>query len=479
MANNQNVILITTDQQRFDTIQALGNDAIYTPHLNWLCDEGITFNDMYADCPICLASRTTIMTGVKGYVSGMCSNGDLLQPAIMQKYPSLPKVLTENGYQTKAVGKMHFYPVRAHHGFEHIELPMDYYRMMKKLGGDQPKEHGIGENEIAPVISTVDDQHSLTHWTVERSIDFLETKDPTKPFFLWTSFAKPHPPFDPCANYWNLYETADMPLPVKGDWSQDVESMPKGFLQHTYLLNNVHRFTDKQKQASKRAYYACISHIDYNLGLLLARLRELNLFDNTWIIFTSDHGEMLGDHNMGAKMTFFEGAAHVPMIIKPPVGHPLYKSHKGKRISGVNELSSIYNTILDMVGIEQKEYANHSLLDFEWAKQDKTYYGACESVNYAVMEGGFKYIYTRNFGDEVLFNLKEDPYEQHNLAVLPEYAEKRAELRAKLYAWAKEYEPSLVDGDDLAVKEGFVKTEGAAHWPGYHSKTWEDADVLH
>lgn len=361
MEKKPNILLITTDQQRFDTIQALGNDVIYTPHLNWLCDEGITYENMYADCPVCLASRTTIMTGTKGYDTGMVGNFDLLQPDIIKNYPSLPKVLTENGYQTKAVGKMHFYPARANHGFEHIELPFDYYRMMKKSGKDMPKRHGVGENEVEPVISTVDEQHSLTHWTVERSTEFLETRDPTRPFFLWTSFAKPHPPFDPCANYWNLYETEDMTPPVTGDWSKDLETMPKGFLQHTFLLDNVHRLSAKQKLASKRAYYACITQIDYSLGLLFARLRELGLFDKTWIIFTSDHGDMLGDHHMGAKMTFFEGAAHVPMIIKPPAGHPLYKAHKGEHIRGTNELSSIYNSVLEMAGIEQREYANRSL----------------------------------------------------------------------------------------------------------------------
>lgn len=188
---------------------------------------------------------------------------------------------------------------------------------------------------------------------------------------------------------------------------------------------------------------------------------------------------MLGDHHMGAKMTFFEGAAHVPMMIKPPTMNPLYKAHKGEKIDGVNELSSIYNTILQMAGIEPKAHANHSLLDFDWAKQDKTYYGCCEHLNYAVMENGYKYIYTARGGAELLFNLPDDPYEQHNLAGLPEYAETAAILRGKLIDWAKHYDPELVKDGGLRSEPAFERTEDSNHWPGYHSTECEEFDTLH
>ena len=115
-----NIILITTDQQRFDTIQALGNPVIYTPHLNWLTDEGVTYTRTYAECPICVASRTSIMTGMRGYVSGISRNCD--HSTLMESVKTLPQLLTENGYQTRAIGKMHFHPARANYGFEHMEL---------------------------------------------------------------------------------------------------------------------------------------------------------------------------------------------------------------------------------------------------------------------------------------------------------------------------------------------------------------------
>jgi len=257
-----NILLITTDQQRFDTINALGNKHIFTPHLNWLVDQGITFTRCYSDSPVCMAARATIMTGKHGFTTGLTGNHDHVKP--MRDNPTLPGILTQNGYQTRAQGKMHFSPIRANYGFEHMEIPMDYYRSRNRnaqLG--LPKEHGVGENEIEPVISTVHETDSLTYWTVKRSIDFLETRDDTRPFFSWTSFTKPHPPFDPCANYWALYSNREVPEPIYGDWSESLEKIPKGFMRLTYLLNNAYRLSPEQMKDVKRAYYACITQIDY------------------------------------------------------------------------------------------------------------------------------------------------------------------------------------------------------------------------
>ena len=122
-----NLLLITTDQQRFDTIHAAGNGSIFTPHLNWLCDTGVRYTSAYADCPACAPSRATIMTGLHGHSHGQTGN-DRTTP--MAGRPTLPTLLTAAGYQTRAVGKMHFHPVRAHYGFEHMEILPDYYRQV-------------------------------------------------------------------------------------------------------------------------------------------------------------------------------------------------------------------------------------------------------------------------------------------------------------------------------------------------------------
>ena len=121
-----NVLLITTDQQRFDALACSGNPDIYTPHLDWLAHEGVTYSRAYADCPACIPSRATIMTGRPGYATGLTTMSGDIQP--MVENPTLPGLLTQAGYQTRAQGKMHFLPMRTNHGFEHMELPFDYIR---------------------------------------------------------------------------------------------------------------------------------------------------------------------------------------------------------------------------------------------------------------------------------------------------------------------------------------------------------------
>ncbi len=173
-----NILLITTDQQRFDTVNAWGNQSIFTPHLNYMAAMGASYTSCYAGCPICVPSRTTIMTGLEGYESGVTSNGS--HAAFMQKCTenrtTLPALLTDSGYQTCAKGKMHFEPARAHYGFEHMKLPLDYMREYdKKQPLARPKVHGIGECEMEPVLSTVEEKDSITTWIADEAIDFLET----------------------------------------------------------------------------------------------------------------------------------------------------------------------------------------------------------------------------------------------------------------------------------------------------------------
>ena len=469
-----NIILITTDQQRFDTIHALGNKHIYTPHLNWLVDEGITFQRCYTDSPVCMPARATIMTGKHGFSHGLTGNDDTLRP--IDAASSLPGVLTRNGYQTRAQGKMHFSPMRANYGFEHMELPLDYYSYMwENTTFGIPKGHGLGENEIEPVISTVDETRSATYWTVKRSIDFIETRDDTRPFFLWTSFAKPHPPFDPCRNYWSLYQNKSLPRPVYGDWSKDVRKAPQGFYESTYALNNAYRMSDEQLLDVKRAYYACITQIDYSLGLLFARLREMDLLDNTWIIFTSDHGDMMGDHHMGAKSVFFEGSAHIPMIVRSPMSST--KARGGKRCDTLVSLADVMPTILNLANVSDKpEMDGTNLLEFvDNPAEDRRFYGNCINKYFTVIEGHYKYMWTRNGGEELMFNLEKDPMEQVDL--IRSEPEKAATLRKLLIAQVSGYSDELVKNGDLAAGDS-IKADEVAKWPGFHS-TYYPSDVLH
>jgi arylsulfatase len=474
-----NILLITTDQQRFDTINALGNRHIYTPHLNWLVDQGIAFTRCYSDSPVCMAARATIMTGKHGYTTGLVGHNDNVNP--MADHPTLPGVLTQHGYQTRAQGKMHFSPMRANYGFENMELPMDYYRERNRNAQwGLPKEHGVGENEIEPVISTVDEVNSLTYWTVKRSIDFLETRDETRPFFLWTSFTKPHPPFDPPANYWTLYRDRDVPDSIYGDWSATLEQIPQGYMMPTYLLNNAYRLSKEQMKDVKRAYYACITQIDYSLGLLFARMRELGLLENTWIMFTSDHGDMMGDHHMGAKSIFLEGSAHVPFIIRPPFGSWEKHAMAGTTCDQLVHLADIMPTILGMAGAaEVKGMDGVNVLDsIQMNKPQRTFYGNNGDTFFCVMDGDYKYMWTALGGAELMFDLKKDPYEQRNLADNEEQRERLNSLRGKLIDHLQVHKPSLLKDGKLNHEPAPKGPQELSKWPGFHSTIFP-TDVLH
>ena len=477
-----NVLLITTDQQRFDTIAALGNPCIDTPHLDWLVDEGITFTRAYADCPVCMPSRTTLMTGLSGASLGMTGNDPSVYP--LPHHATLPALLAASGYQTHAQGKMHFRPIRARYGFESMELPLDYYRERRRLStGDasMPKQHGVGENEMQAVISTVAATESLTHWTVKRTIDAIETRDPTRPFFLWTSFTKPHPPFDPPPSFWSLYQGRTVPAPTYGDWSQDVDTIPHDLLAPTYLLNNAHRMSAESLQQSMRAYYACITHIDYELGLLFARMREMDLLANTWIIFTSDHGEMLGDHHMGGKSLFFEGSAHVPLIVRPPADPWVRHPDGNRRITTIVSLADVVPTILARAGVPASPITTPDGADLltycKQADHKRDLVGECGDIG-AVITQRFSYHYCAGGAVELLFDHQYDPMQRHNLAGQPEHAALQERLRRRLVTVLEQRRGTLVHNGQLREQDPMRGPSDVARWPGFHSLDVA-SDVLH
>jgi len=450
-----NIILITTDQQRFDTIAALGNREIFTPHLDWLTRIGISYRNAYSDCPVCGPARATLMTGKHGYSLGHTSNNSLVSP--MATMPSLPGELTKAGYQTRGIGKMHFQPVRANYGFEHLEILPDYYRWIKRQpGAPLPKMHGIGENEMQPTFSTCHESQTATAWTVDRGIDFLETRDPTRPYFLYLGFGKPHPPLDPPRSFWDIYDGIPMPDPWHGDYE-----VPAGYRVPTVMLNHVDQFTPAQSRNIRRAYYACISHIDYSLGRLFGRLRELGMQDNTLVVFTSDHGEMLGDHGLGAKSVFFEGSAHVPLIVARLGGS--LDADAGRSDDRLACLADIMPTLLNAAGANLPEMDGLDLLGD--VRRDSL---VGESGPYfAAIADGAKAMWCQRGDASLAFDLESDPTESH---ALPAGDAKGAQATAVLEEFIAARGVVAEPAPDLSR---------VAPWPGLHTVDDELCDLLH
>jgi arylsulfatase A-like enzyme len=486
MSVQPNILLITTDQQRWDTIAAAGHPHIRTPHLNWLLESGIHFRRAYTDSPVCVPARATLLTG-RHFLSLYPTHGNWGQPTTPAPALTLPALLKQIGYQTKSVGKLHHTPVRESYGWDQAEILEDYYLEMKAHPErGVPMDHGLGQNEMEPGFATVHESHTLTHWITNRAIQFLETRDSSRPFALNVGFSKPHPPFDPCLPYWLMYQNTPMPDPVLGDWSADPDRIAPGLMGPTWQLNGADRFPAHLIREVRRAYCALITQIDYNLGLLFSRLRELGLLENTLILFTADHGEMLGDHHMGAKTTFLEGAAHIPLIVRPPQG-PGFERYQGLRANWSGALACLADvapTCLAAAGLPVPPEARMDgldLIEIARGRQHRDRLIGCCAAFSAVIEDRWKYIFCEQGGAELLFDLVADPLECQNRAEDPSAAGELERLRGLLSsALERAGHPAAGRGRPRSTQPAPGRAEVRAHsWPGFHHAWHTDHDVLH
>lgn len=479
------ILLITTDQQRFDTAGDAAPPFMRTPHFDHLTREGVNFTRAYGDCPICVPSRMSIMTGKYVTTHGMSNNGPSSR-VMPDARNTLPTCLNQLGYQTAAIGKMHFTPQRARHGFQEMILPEDYYRHMTRRGYDvQPMHHGLGQNELYPGMATVPESLTLTSWTAEQCVEYIrERRDPTVPFFLWCSFSKPHPPIDPPEPYYSMYRNCDIPEPVFGDWSEG-DAVPYAFR----LLREKQSFDlvpPEILREARAAYYGVITQIDYNMGRIFAALQDMGLFNDTLIIYTSDHGEYLGDHHAGAKGFFHEPSAHVPFALRLPQSWP--NRQHGTRNSALVTLADILPTVvtaaggtppdgvdgMDLVALARGEAAPRPFLE--------SVNGAPQQPgNMCITDGRWKYLWFPVGGSEQLFDLETDPHELKNLAANPEFAAQRDRLRGKVFQRHAARGSKLVEDGDLVVLPVPDESEADRRntsWPGYHTEFY-DVDVRH
>jgi arylsulfatase len=478
-----NIILITTDQQRGDTIGTLAPAFMRTPHMDVLAREGIFFSRAYADCPICVPSRVTIMNGQHALTHGMTGNGPSTQ--VLNEATTLPTLLRQAGYQTAAIGKMHFTPERARHGFEEMIIPTDYYRWMSRSGNPlQPMRHGLGQNELYAGMATVPEALTLTNWIADQCVEYIkERRDPTKPFFLWCSFSKPHPPLDPPEPYYSMYRNCDIPRPAVGDWAEDDRCpYPMRAFRQQWSIDKIPWEVIREARA---AYYGLVTQIDYNIGRVLAGLQDLDMLREALIVFTSDHGEFLGDHHCGSKVFFHEPSAHIPFIVRLP------KSWENRCHGMVCEelvtLADVLPTIVNAAGGEVPEAAEG--MDVLAVARGETP-GRQYAIGVAhggvrgalgITDGVWRYMYFPQGGSEQLFNLVDDPRELHDLSAEPSAGAEKGRLKAALVAEVARHGGPFVENGQL-VEVPIPDTSEAdlrnQPWPGFHTELY-NVDVRH
>lgn len=406
-----------------DALGCYGNASVQTPNIDQLAERGVTFSRAYSQTPVCMPARHGLLSGLHPFQLGLLENGPITKEI---EHP-LPTLVRKRGYATFAVGKMHFQPVRKHYGFDRMllseEIPEhlqddDFLQFLQSNGyGDITEPHGKrSENYYVPQVSSLPEPSHTTGWTAAQTCEIIR-KNRNRPFFIFTSFIKPHPPFDPCPPYSSLYRAEQLPQPVR----TDQDRMPDDYLiqvQNDYKVNGIGNLTPEWEARIREAYYGCVTQIDAQVGTITDTLKECQLLDNTLIVFTSDHGELLGDHYAYGKRSFYEASTRIPLIISHPGSVPMGETRHHLAI-----LQDVYGTLLTGAGttIPDGSCAKDLLSiarDPNASSREEVYgeIGRGPATKMMLRWGDFKFIYHVNGGVNTLFNLENDPDELHNVA---------------------------------------------------------------
>lgn len=348
MRNKKNVLMICTDHWSSALMGCAGREDIMTPTLDYLAENGVRFENFYSECPVCIPARRTMMTGLSPKSHGDRVYSDRLE---MPDVPTLAGTFRDHGYQTMAVGKLHVYPQRSRIGFEDVILAeegryelgtVDDYQIWLGEHGYLGQEfmHGMGNNTYYTRPWHLDDRAHPTNWVTMQMMNQIKRKDPNRPFFFYCSYQFPHPPLVPLTTYWDMYGEDEIGPPIGQNWLDDSCIFQA-------MCDAARIYTEKERKRARRAFFAQCTHIDYQIRLLIGTLRESNLLDDTILVFTSDHGDMLFDHDMVAKRCFYEGAACVPLILS---GKPMLK-WRGTVEKKLAQLGDVMPTLLDLCGI--------------------------------------------------------------------------------------------------------------------------------
>ena len=469
----KNIVLLMTDQLRGDCMGCAGHPDVKTPYLDTLASKGVRFENAYSACPSCVPARAALHTGLTqeshrrvGYADG-----------IRWEYPhTMAGELTKAGYYTQCVGKMHVDPLRNYLGFCHVELHDGYlhyyrdpeipYRENQKQADDyfhwlkQEKgidcdvtDTGLECNSWVARPWIYEEKYHPTNWVTDRSIDFLRRRDPDMPFFLFTSYLRPHPPFDAPQCYFDMYRNKELTPPVVGDWCDEEALRARGRI----FDSDTGPLDPELVREMQIGYYACITHLDHQIGRLIQALVENKLYDDTIILFVSDHGELLGDHHLFRKSRAYQGSSRVPFLVS---GGGFRPEKPGSVKTDVVELRDVMPTVLEAAGVQIPDSVegislwNTALKESGTPEVREYLHGEHtlgEASSHWIITKDEKYIWYSQTGEEQYFRIAEDPDELHNL-IGSETAKERVEaLRGLLIQ-------ELQDREEGYVREGRLVT---------------------
>jgi arylsulfatase len=451
-----NVLLVCVDHWPGNLLGSAGHPCVMTPTLDQLASNGVRFTNAYSASPTCVPARRGLLTGTTARTHGDRVFSERMP---MPDIPTMAQSFSEAGYQTFAVGKLHVYPQRLRLGFDdvilneegrhHLEGRADDYELFLAAEGYAGMEYGHGMPTTDYLIRPYHLPEYLhpTNWTVREMSRVIRRRDPTRPAFWYLSFNAPHPPLVPLRDYMDMYRDADIPEAAIGEWADVFDELPFALQQRFsrwYALlqyeNGRTGLTAHELKLVRQAFYAMCTHVDHQIRLVIGQLREEGLLDNTIIAFTSDHGDMLGDHQQFAKGLLYDASSKVPFIVMDTAAYNRLGHHQED--GRLAELRDMMPTLLDMAGIPIPDSVEGiSLLSND--RRDVLYgehYEGDDATRIVRVER-YKLIYYPTGNHLQLFDLLKDPQEVRDLSDDPDHANILVDLRHRLV--------DFLYGDDL------------------------------
>ena len=478
--SHPNVLLICTDHWPGSLMGCAGHPAVLTPTLDQLAANGTRFANCYSECPVCVPARRTLMTGLTPAGHGCKRNASLPMPPVT----TLAQTFRNHGYQAYAVGKLHVANQRDRIGFDDVLLDeegragegvmQDDYELF--LG-----DHGYAGRRFAGGMNNNDyvfrpwhlpEHLHVTNWAAWQMARTLKRRDRSRPGFWYLSFSHPHPPLAPLQAYLDIYRDIEPPPPHVGDWARLDEHTP------TRVRARILQMTQRparEVMMIRRAFYALCTHIDHQIRLVLGTLREEGLINDTVIMFTADHGDMLGNHNQWAKDQMNDDSNRVPMILcGAPIERRMGHHRVDDRLIG---LADVMPTLLDAAGLDIPDHVEgRSMLDSESRSCIYGEWGYGEAATRMLRDRRYKLIYLPRGNDMLLFDMLSDPDELHNLAHRPEHAATVRTLSQQLIEHLDEEDRRawVSDGHFTGLPRGDLpeplpayglRGQRGAHWP--------------
>jgi arylsulfatase A-like enzyme len=449
VSQRPNILLIMTDQQRADCLGVEGHPVLLTPTLDHLAAEGVRFTNAYSTCPTCIAARRSLLAGQFPATHGMVGYRDGVE---WNAPPTLPGVLRSHGYHTCLVGRsMHQYPFRKRYGYDHMVVhgwDSDYEEWLRERqppGSGGYYGTGVMHNDWTARPWHMAEGLHHTNWTVNEALRFLKGRDPSCPYFLTVSFLAPHPPLVPPACYFERYLRSDLPEPVIGDWAEPPANGGVGAGQSSSRVN----LSGEALRSCQAAYFGLINHVDDQINRLLNTVTGVGR-DEAVVMFTSDHGEMLGDHHLWRKTVPYEASARIPLLVRGPRDLGIKEGLVCDRLAC---LEDVMPTLLDLTGIESPATVEGRslapLLRGEEAAWRSRLHVEHAPLYHAMTDGREKYVWFVRDGREQFFDLLHDRQERHDLSRDPASADRVSWWRAALIEGLRDRPEGFTDGRQL------------------------------